>query len=66
MYQTFLDERIGKSFRRYSKANRARVDRVRELFEEKGFNLSEIYLKKITQRIWELRSGPVRLLFGVI
>lgn len=60
------DRRTEKLLNRLSRPERARVARVVGLFSEKGFSLSEIYLKKLTKLIWELRAGNVRLLFGVV
>mgnify|MGYP001570674075 CR=1 FL=1 len=40
----------------------ARLDRVRKLFEEYGFQIGSKYIKKITKSgVWELRAGNVRL-----
>lgn len=66
MYRTFIDERVEKTLQSFTKPDRARIDRVRELFEEEGFALSELYLKKIAGSIWELRAGSIRLLFGAM
>ena len=60
------DKRIKKILYSFSEADRARIDRVVELFTDKGFLLSEIYLKKISKNVWELRPGRIRLLFGII
>ena len=61
-----VDKRVKKILYSFSKADRARIDRVVELFTDKGFSLNEIYLKKVSKKIWELRPGRVRLLFGII
>lgn len=60
------DKRTEKFLNRLSKPEKARVARVVGFFEEKGFLLSEIYLKKLTKLIWELRAGNARLLFGIV
>lgn len=66
MYKTYLDEREHKIIIKFGQSDRARIDKLRSLFEDKGFSLTEVYLKKLTSKIWELRSGRVRLLFGII
>lgn len=66
MLKTFIDERIARDVGKLSKPDRARIDRIRELFEEKGFSLSELYLKKLSKNIWELRSRSIRLLLGIV
>ncbi len=37
-----------------------------EFFKEIEFQLTAEYIKKISPKIWELRSGRYRLLFGMI
>lgn len=44
----------------------ARVVKVVDLFKDYQFRLHQVYLKKITKEIWELRAGRYRLLFGMI
>lgn len=61
-----VDKRIERILSSFSQSERARIDRVVDLFTDKGFLLSEIYLKKLSNNVWELRPGRVRLLFGVI
>ena len=47
-------------------SDKARVDRVRELFEEFGFSIGPKYVKKVSALgIWELRAGDVRLLLSI-
>ena len=60
------DRRTEKLLNRLSRPERARIARVVGLFSEKGFLLSELYLKKLTRSIWELRAGNIRLLFGIV
>jgi len=62
----FIERKIQKIINKYSKQDRAKIHRIIELFEEKGFLLSEIHLKKLTKNIWELRPGNIRLLFGIV
>ncbi len=39
-----------------------RLNRTRQLFEERGFFVGQKYIKKITKSgIWELRAGSIRL-----
>lgn len=61
-----VDKRVEKFLQDLSIIEKARISRVANLFSDKGFQLTELYLKKITRSIWELRAGKVRLLFGVI
>jgi len=60
------DKRIKKFLYSLPKSEKAKIDRLIELFTEKGFSLSQIHLKKITKRIWELKPGSVRLLLGTV
>ena len=46
-------------------ADSARVYKLIDLFLEYKFGLSQLYLKKLTKGIWELRPGKYRLLFGM-
>ena len=46
-------------------AQRARIDRLYNLFENYGPNLPSRYLKKVTKNIWELRPGDVRLFLTI-
>ncbi len=47
------------------KARKARIDRIYYLFEEYGFNLPDKYLRKLTNNVWELRPGDVRLFLTI-
>jgi|SRR3989344_1549856 len=39
-----------------------RLQRIRKLFEDYGFQIGSKYIKKITKsNLWELRAGKVRL-----
>jgi len=60
------DKRIEKFLYSLPKSKKAKIDKSVELFAEKGFSLSQIHLKKITKRIWELKPGNVRLLLGIV
>lgn len=60
-----VDERVKKDLGRLSIPERARVNRVVNLFRDEGFLLNELHLKKLTRKIWELRPGRIRLLFGI-
>lgn len=46
-------------------ADSARVYKLMDLFLKYKFSLSQLYLKKLTKGIWELRPGKYRLLFGM-
>lgn len=60
------DKRVEKTLETLSRVEEARVDRLVQLFTEKGFYLDQRYLKKLTSKIWELRPGKIRLLFGIV
>lgn len=60
------DKRVTKILYNFPVGERARINKVVELFEENGFLLNEIYLKKLSKKVWELRPGRIRLLFGII
>ena len=47
------------------KKRRARIDRYFELFREYGTSLPGRYLKKISETVWELRPGDVRVFLGM-
>jgi|SRR3989344_293489 len=60
------DPRVDKKIRSLPSKESARIISVIELFEVGGFSISELYLKKLRQGLWELRAGRWRLLFGII
>lgn len=60
------DKRTEKFLENLTETDRARINRTVQFFEEEGFLLDTRYLKKLTSRIWELRPGRIRLLFGVV
>lgn len=66
MYKVHVDKRIRKKIAQFSRSDKVKIARITELFSERGFLLSEIYLKKLSDTIWELRPGRIRLLFGAI
>lgn len=66
MYKTSLDEREYKVVGKLRSSDRARIDKLRGIFEKNGFDLSEVHLKRISKMLHELRSGRVRMLFGMI
>lgn len=42
--------------------NHTRLQRIRKLFEDYGFQIGSKYVKKITKsNLWELRAGKIRL-----
>jgi len=61
-----VDSRVNKIINRFSRTDRSRIQRTIELFEERGFDLNKIHLKRLTKNLWELRPGNIRLLFGLI
>lgn len=60
------DKRIKKFLYGLPKSEKAKIDKLVELFTEKSFSLSQTHLRKITKRIWELKPGNVRLLLGIV
>lgn len=66
MFIVQTDKRVEKILHNFSKKERARIDKIVELFSDHGFRLNEVYLKKLNNQIWELRPGNIRLLFGVV
>ena len=66
MVETHLDKRLLKTIQGFSQLDKARISKTVNLFSEKGFYTDEVYLKKITRRIWEMKPGNIRLLFGMI
>lgn len=66
MFKVSNDPRVDREIRSLSKQDSARIVRAIELFKEGGFNLTELYLKKLTRNLWELRIGKWRLLFGLV
>ncbi len=51
--------------RKLSVSDIARVYRIRNLFEEGGFNIGPKYVKKVSSIIWEIRAGRIRLLLYI-
>ena len=45
--------------------DRARLYRVKEYFERNGFSIGSKYIKKVTDDLWELRAGRIRLLLFI-
>lgn len=66
MINVISDKRTEKFLEDLTEVDRARVNRTVQFFEEKGFLLDTRYLKKLSRRIWELRPGRIRLLFGIV
>lgn len=60
------DPKVDKKIRSLPLDENSRIVRVIELFKEGGFGLNETYLKKLSHKVWELRAGKWRLLFGII
>lgn len=66
MIETHFDKRLFRAIQGFSQEDKARVSKTILLFKEKGFFTHELYLKKLTKRIWELKPGKIRLLFGLV
>ena|SRR3990172_5230767 len=60
------DPRVDKQIRKLPEKESARIINNIELFRDFGFQLSQNYLKKLTNNVWELRPGRYRLLFGIV
>lgn len=56
-----VDERVKKFLDRLDESSSSKAFGYLKIFENYGFNLSEKYLKKAGQNIWELRPGRLRL-----
>lgn len=60
------DARVHEQIRALPRKDNARIASVVDLFEEYGFGLTALFLKKLAHNLWELRAGRWRLLFGLI
>lgn len=60
------DPRVDKIIRFLPGKESSKIVRVIELLEDNGFDLTEPYLKKLTNGLWELKTGRKRLLFGLV
>lgn len=60
-----FDPSVKKFLKRLSRKERAKVTEYLDLFTEYKFELDARYLKKVTQMIWELRPGSLRLFFFI-
>ena len=66
MFKVSNDPRVDREIRFLPRKDSARIVRAIEFFKENGFDLTELYLKKLTRNLWELRTGKWRLLFGLV
>lgn len=57
--------KVEKVLKTLTQKERARIDKIADLFKIYRFSVDPIYLKKITGEIWEFKAGRYRLLFGV-
>lgn len=64
--KVIIDDRVEKGLSGFTDNERSHIKGVIELFQEKGFYLTEKHLKKLTKTLWELRSSNTRVLFGII
>lgn len=60
------DPRVDKKIRSLQRKDSAQVASIIELFIKYGFKLPDLFLKKLTNNLWELRRGKWRLLFGLV
>lgn len=65
MFKVIIDYRAQKETLSISDKNQAQIIRVIKLFKQWEFNLTEKHLKRISKKLWELKAGQVRLLFGI-
>ena len=54
-------EDVADFLEKLSEQERSRVTRTREYFEKYGFIIGSKYIKKINSKLWELRSGRIRI-----
>ncbi|AKM79691.1 MAG: hypothetical protein UX85_C0001G0149 [Candidatus Beckwithbacteria bacterium GW2011_GWB1_47_15] len=59
--KVLFDPRVKKFLKNISKQERAKVTEYVDLFKEYGFALGQKYLKKVDNKIWELRPGKMRV-----
>jgi mRNA-degrading endonuclease RelE of RelBE toxin-antitoxin system len=64
-YQILTHPKVKKFVDGLDRIQKARVDRLYDLFEDYGPNLPSRYLKKVFRDIWELRPGDVRLFLTI-
>ena len=64
-YQIVTHSKVEKFADGLDSAQKARIDRLYDLFENYGPNLPSRYLKKVAKDIWELRPGDVRLFLTI-
>ncbi len=57
MIKVSVDRRVEKILDGFSKIEQSRIARTVKLFQDSGFLLDQRYLKKLTNKIWELRPG---------
>lgn len=62
--EIITDSRVDKFIKKLNEIEKGRVLRYLDLLDAYGFTLSSKYLKKLTNRVWELRPGNIRLLLG--
>lgn len=58
--------RVDRKIRSLALKDSARIVRIIDLFKESGFSLKDLFLKKLTRNLWELRTGRWRLMFGIV
>lgn len=63
--KVFYFSDVVKFLNKINIADHTRVTRTRELFEQRGFNVGQKYLKKITKDLWELRAGKIRMFLHI-
>ena len=64
--RVFKDLRVDGFFKKLSTADNIKITKTIRLFLDYNFSLTEKYLKKINNLIWELRVDRYRILFGRI
>lgn len=54
-------ESVGLMIKNLEERDSTRLARIKKLFEEYGFQIGPKYIKKVYDRIWELRVGKIRV-----
>ncbi len=60
------DKRVSKQIEKLTEKDIADILSVVDLFEQHGFSVTSLFLKKLSANLWELRAGRWRLLFGLV
>lgn len=61
-----LDDRVKKVIKNLPEVEKGRVTGYIDQLGKDGFKMTGQYLKKLSNNLWELRPGDIRVLFGLI